>query len=168
MVRQRDRLRMLHVRHARHGNAKHFFCLAHEGADQACDGSARLGSGFLYEHAEICGHKFIAAATRMQFVTERPKIFDQSSLDKMMNVLGRRVIQPCGIACRALGNFVEGGQSVAHFLHGKNAGRDERAGPDAVHRQFVRQQAAIERKRALKLVEQLVGSAVKPPAPQFS
>ena len=49
----------------------------------------------------------------------------------------------------------------------QNARRFERARPHAVHGQLVGQQAAVERQRALKLVEQLVGRAVKPPAPQL-
>ncbi len=85
----------------------------------------------------------------------------------MVHVFGGRSVEPCGIARGALGDFVERGQRVAHFLDGKNSGRFERARPHTIHRQLVRQQAAVERERPLKLVEQFVGSAVEPPAPQF-
>ena len=124
--------------------------------------------GLLHEHAEIGGDQFVAAAARVQLVAERPEIFDQRRLDEMVHVFGRRTVQPRGFACRALGDFVERRQRVAHFRDGQNARRFERARPHPVHGQLVRQQAAVERERPLKLVEQLVGRAVKPPAPQFS
>ena len=124
--------------------------------------------GFLHEHAEIGGDQLIAAAAGVQFEAERPEIFDQRRFDEMVHVFGGRGVQPRGIARCALGDLVERRQGVAHFLDGENARRFERARPHAIHRQFVRQQAAVERERPLKLVEQLVGRAVKPPAPQFA
>src|SRR5258707_1304757 len=48
----------------------------------------------------------------------------------------------------------------------ENARRFQRARPHTIDSQLVRQHAAIECERPLKLVEQFVGRAVKPSAPQ--
>ena len=137
-------------------------------AIRARHGHARLVRGLHHEHAEVGGDKLVAAATRVQLVAERAKKFDQRGLHEMVHILGGRTAQPGKIVHRALGDFVERGQRVAHLLDGKYAGRFESAGPHPVHGQLVRQQAAVKRERPLKLVEHFVGSAVKPPAPQFS
>ncbi len=104
----------------------------------------------------------------MQFETQRPEILDERGFNEMVHVLGRRSVKPCRVVRRALGDLVERRESVTHFLDGENARRFKRARPRAIDSQLVRQQAAVECERSLKLVEQFVGRAVKPPAPQFS
>ena len=143
-MRKQNRLRVLHVRHAGHRNSQRSFGLAHERGNQARHGHAHFARGLHHEHAEVGGDQFIAAAARVQLVAERTEIFDQRGLDEMVHVLGGRSAQPRKIVRRALGDFVERGQRVAHFLDRKYAGRFERARPRPVHGQLVRQQAAVE------------------------
>ena len=66
----------------------------------------------------------------------------------------------------AAGNLVEGGEGLSHFDGGENADGLKRSGPGTVDGDFVRQKAAIERKRALEGVEMLVGLAVEAAAPE--
>ena len=165
-MRKQNRLRVLHVRHAGHRNSQRFFGLAHKRRNQARHSHPHLARGLHHEHAEVSGDEFVAAAARVQLVAERAEIFDERGLDEMVHIFSGRSAQPRVIVLRAVGDFVERGQRVAHFFDGKYACRFERARPHPVHGQLVRQQAAVERERPLKLVEQFIGSAVKPPAPQ--
>src|SRR4029077_15736472 len=77
-------------------------------------------------------------------------------------------IEPGRIARRALCDFVQGREGVADFRDAQNTRRHQGARRHAIDGQLVWQQAAVERKRTLKRVEQFVGRAVKPPAPQFT
>ena len=89
-MRKQNRLRVLHVRHAGHRNAKMRFGLPDERGDQSRHGRAHFARGLLHEHAEIGGDEFVAAAARVQLVAERAEIFDKRGLDEMVHVLGGR------------------------------------------------------------------------------
>jgi len=99
--RKQDWLRVLHVRHAGHGNAKPALRLADERSNQLRDSGGAFVRGLFHEHAEVGGHQFIAAAARVQFVAQRPKKFDERGFNEMVHVLSRRRVKPCRIAPRA-------------------------------------------------------------------
>ena len=80
---------------------------------------------------------------------------------------GEASSQPGSAAARCA--IASSAASVCFSLRrAQNAGLLDRARPGAVHRQLVRQQAPVERERALKLVEQLIRRPVEPPAPQLA
>src|SRR2546426_10544513 len=104
----------------------------------------------------------------MQFPAESAKLFDQRFFDEMGHVfgIGSEAFQPCNIRFRALGNFIERSKSLLHFRGGENTDRFERFGPRVIHRNFVREEPAIKRKRTLERVELSIWLTLESSAPQ--
>src|SRR5436309_12274106 len=86
----------------------------------------------------------------------------------MMQVLGggAKRFEPRGIALGALCNFVEGRERLLHFCRGENADGLERLRPGTVDGNFIRQETAIERKRALEGVEVSIWLTLEASSPQ--
>jgi len=165
---EQQRLGVLQMSHARHGHTHGALGKASERGNEPAHGARRFTRGVLDEQAKIGGHQFVAAARRVQLETQRAQPFDQGQLDEMMNVLGRRGVNPSRFSRGTLGNGVERAQRLAQFRGGQNAHTLNGPRPGAVHRQLVWQEAPVERQRALKLVEQLVRGAVEAPAPELA
>src|SRR5229473_676545 len=104
----------------------------------------------------------------MQFPAERPEFFDQRFFDEVVDVFGAGVefFQPRGIRPGPLGNLVERRECLLHFCRSENADGLQSFSPGAIHGNLVRQETAIECKRALKRVELFVRCALEASAPQ--
>src|SRR6266404_7476682 len=104
----------------------------------------------------------------MKFPAKRAKLFDESFFDEVVHVfgIGSESFQPYNVRLRAFGNFVERGKRLLHFRRGENTDWFERFGPRAIHRNLVRQEPAIERKRALERVELSIWLTLEASAPQ--
>ena len=103
----------------------------------------------------------------MQFPPERSKFFDESFLDKVMDVfgVGTESIDLTGVGFCARGNLIQGPQSLQDFLGRENPARLESFGPGAVDRDLVGQEPAIECKGPLELVELSIGLAFEASSP---
>ena len=131
--------------------------------------SARRKSlrGFLHVHAKFGRHHFIAAAAGVQLGAQRTEFFDQRSFDKVMDVLGFRVGEPCGIGFSARRDFVECCGDLAAFVLRQNSRADDGSRPRAIERQFLGQHAPVEAPGTLEFVERRVRGAFKKAAPHF-
>ena len=88
----------------------------------------------------------------------------------MVHVFGvsAKRFNPRGIGLRTLRDFVERGEGFLHFRGGENTNGLESSRPGTVYRDFLRQEAAIEREGTLKRVEARVRRAFKAAAPKFA
>ena len=98
--------------------------------------------------SQTCGNSVATISLRLRPVCslapKRPEIFDQRRFDEMMHVFRRRSVEPRRIARARSAISSSAVEMCLRFFLGKNSGGDERARPHAIHRQFVRKQAAIE------------------------
>ncbi len=103
----------------------------------------------------------------MQFPPERSKLFDQSLLDKVMDVFGLSPerIDPSRVRFCALGNLIQGRKRLPDFRGRENPDGFESFGPGAVHGDLVSKEPAIERKGALEAVELSIGLACEASSP---
>ena len=166
-VRKQQRLRVLHVSGARHGNAEIFLGLVCDRARQGGERLAHVASRILYIHAKLGRDHFVAAAAGVKLRAERAELFDERALDKMVNVLGFGVIEPGGVRLRAELDIVERGHDLLAFFVREDSGGRDGASPGAVERKFLGQQAAIEMPGAFEFVEGSVRAALEAPAPHF-
>src|SRR5205807_10554983 len=120
------------------------------------------------QQSEIGGDKLVAAAAGVQFPAERPEFFDQRFFDEVVDVfgVGPERIDPCGIGFGAIGNFVEHSERLLYFRGRENADRLQSFGPGTVHGDLIRQETAIERKRALERVEVSIWLTFEASSPQ--
>ena len=166
-VRKQQRLGMLHVRGARHGNAEIGFGLHGNRAGERAEGGAQLARGVLHVHAKFGRNHFVAAAAGVELGAERAELFDQRRFGEMVDVFGPRGIEPGGVGLRARFDFIERGDDALGLVVGKNSRGGDGAGPGAVERKLLRQHPAIERPGALEFVEGGVGRAFEHAAPHF-
>ena len=167
-MRKQNRLRVLHVRHARHRHAEFCLGLCKQRIQQRHQSAFQLRDRIDDEQTEIGGDQFVAAAPGVQFPAKRAELLDQRFFDEMVDILGSRAerFEPRRIRFRALRNFVEGGERLFHFRRGENAHGLQSFGPGTVNRNLVRQETTVERKRALERVELFVWFALEASAPQ--
>ena len=110
---KQNRLGMLHVRHARHGNLQIGFCLRQRRRESRATSAARISaSGLDDEEAKIGGDKFVAAAAGVEFPAERAELLDQSFFDEMVHIFGGGRGQPGGIAFRRAAAILSSAASV--------------------------------------------------------
>src|SRR5579864_3630285 len=158
---------MLHVRSARHWHAHILFSLPCCGVSESRDRLLDFESGILHVHTELSSNHFVAAASRMQFRSERPKFFDKRAFDEVVHILRLRSVEPGRFGfCTAL-DFVKGTDDSCAFFIAENSGLGNRAGPCTVERKLLRQQATVELPRTLKLIEGRVRPALEAPAPHL-
>src|ERR1700730_6681956 len=74
----------------------------------------------------------------------------------MVHILGGRKIEPGRIRLRSLGNGIDGFECLLSFRGTEDADLFYAASPRTVDGQFVGQQTAVKRKRALKLIKEFV------------
>ena len=120
--------------------------------------------------AKIGSDQFITAAAGVQLPAERAEFFDKRLFDEVVNILDvcAKGFNPGRIGLRTLRDFVERGEGLLHFRGGENTNRLESFRPGTVYRDFLRQEAAIEREGTLKRVEARVRRAFKAAAPKFA
>ncbi len=159
-------LGVLHVRHASHGSFQVSFCLGGECTDEGDEGGTNLRCRIDHEKAEIRGDEFIAAATGVEFPAQRAELLHQSLFDEMVDIFGGGRGQPHGIRFGALGNFIERGQCLLHFMFCQDATALQRLSPGAIDGDFIGEQAAIKRKGVLERVEQHVGRFIEAATPK--
>ena len=165
---KQDRLRMLHMRHPRHGNVEVGFHLLQKGVEQSLQDVLNLPGSVDDEQTEIGGHKFVAAAAGMQLPPERAKFLDQRFFDEVVHVfrVGPQRFEPSGIRLGPLGNLLERPKGLLHFGRGKNADGLQSFGPGTINGNLIWQETAIEPKRALEPSEVCVRCALEASSPQ--
>src|SRR4029077_5819285 len=87
---------------------------------------------------------------------------------EVVYVLGGRKIQPRWIGGGTLADGIERDQRLLCLRWCENARLFDGTSPGAVNGQLIGQQAAIETKGALKLVEQLVRGLIEPSTPELA
>jgi len=154
-MRKQNWLRVLHVGHAGHWDAEMCLSLRNQRTHCRRDRRLRLSNGIANEQPKIGGDQFVAAASGVQLPSKWAQFLNQSFFNEVVHIFGisAEKFQPRGVAFGALGYAIKGGQSQLNLVRGENADAFQRFGPRAIHRNFVRQQAAIERERTLKGVK---------------
>ena len=76
------------------GTPRFGFRLSKERPDERRDSAAHLLSGRLHEHAKIRDDHFVAAASCVQLLAQRPEHLRQRRLDEVMHVLCLRSVEP--------------------------------------------------------------------------
>src|SRR6266849_1251306 len=167
-MRKQNWLGMLHVRHARHRHITIGFCLQQERIQHGFQCKVDLCGRIENKEAKIGRDQLVAAAAGMQFPAERPEFFDESFFNEVMHVLGCRAerFEPRGIRFGSLGNFVERRERLLHFRSSENADGLKRFRPRTIDRNLIRQETAIERKRALERVELSIWLTLEASSPQ--
>ena len=94
---KKNRLSVLQVSHAGHGNAKMSLRLLQESFAQRSDIGVNSSSGILEEQAEIGSDQLVAASTGMEFPSQWSELVNQSALHKVVHVLGSRSLREIGI-----------------------------------------------------------------------
>jgi hypothetical protein len=138
-MRKQDGLGMLHVGHARHRNLQVRFGLGENGVKQGMKSASSSPTGLDDEKTELGRHQIIAAAARVQLPSERAEFLDERLFYEVMDVFGGgpELIDPRGLAFRALRDFLERGNRLLHLTLGQDAGSLQGLGPSAVDRNFV-------------------------------
>ena len=166
-VREQQRLGVLHVSGARHGNSKVFLGLLGKRSFEQTNCGNDFPGSLLHIHPKFRRHHFIAAAAGVQLGAERPQLFDQRGLGEMMHVFRWRRIKPGQIGLSALFNLIERLNNRRTFFGREDFSCCDGSRPSAIECEFLRQQTAIETPRAFKLIERRVGSALEPASPHF-
>ena len=166
-MRKQQRLGVLHVRGAGHGNAKIGFGLDGYRAGEQGDGAAQLARGIFHVHAELGRDHFVAAAAGVKLGAQRAEFLDQRGFGEMVDVFGLRSIEPRGVGLRASFDLIERSDDALGFFIGENSGGGDGAGPGAIERKLLRQHPAIEAPGALEFVERSIGGALESAAPHF-
>src|SRR4029077_10646726 len=166
-MRNEQRLGVLEMRGAGHGDAQIGFSLRGERAQQRRKRATNLMRGFFHVHAEFGGHHFVAAAAGVQLGAQVAELFDQRGFHEMVNVFGFRVVKPGRLGLRAALELVERGDYLLSFFVRENSGGGDGARPGPVEREFLWEKAAIEMPGALEFVEGGVRGTVKAAAPHL-
>ncbi len=167
-VRKQNRLGVLHVRHARHRHIAIGFRLHQERIQHGFQSIVNLCGRIDDEQTEIRGDQFVAAAAGVQFPAERSEFFYQRLFDKVVDVFcaSAKFFKPSGIGLGALLSLVKRCERLLHFGRCEDADGLQSSGPCAIDSDFVGQETAIERERALERVELRVGLTLEAPSPQ--
>src|SRR6266436_2310505 len=75
-MRKQNWLRLLHVRHARHGYIDFRFGLAQKRIQECGQAKLDFRRGIDYEKAKISGNEFVSAAAGVELPAERAEFFD--------------------------------------------------------------------------------------------
>src|SRR5256885_12601009 len=167
-MRKQDWLGVLHVGHAGHRDAELWFGLHKQRTDESDDAQPNLRTSVDHKKAEIGGDEFVTAAAGVEFPAEGAEFFDKGFFDEVVDVfgVGTSFFEPSGIVFGAIFDFVECSESLFYFGGGEDADGFEGFGPSAVDRDFVREQATVEREGALERVEARVWFAIEAAAPE--
>ena len=87
-MRKKNRLGMLHVGHASHGDFQVSFCLGDERLNEGDQSGANLCRCIDHEKAKIRGDQLVAAAAGVELPAEGAEFLDEGLFNKMMNVFG--------------------------------------------------------------------------------
>ena len=166
-MRQQNRLRVLHVRVAGHGNLQIALGLRSDGAFQGSERAAEVLRSFAHIHTKFGSDHFVAAAAGVQLRAQRAEFFDQRGFDEMMNIFGWRLVEPRSIGLGAPCDFAESSDDFLAFCFAENSGGDDGARPGAIEQQFLREHAAIKAPGALEFVKRCVGAAFEAAAPHL-
>src|SRR5712692_5585803 len=104
----------------------------------------------------------------MKFPPKRPESFDQRFFHEVVDVFGAgaECFEPRRIGFGTLGNFVERREGLFHFRRRENSDGLQGFGPGAIDGNLIRQEPAIERKRALERVELSIWPTLEASSPQ--
>ncbi len=87
-MREQNRLRMLHMRHAGHGHVKICLGLFEKSAQQLEEAGLNFLRGIHDEEAKIGSDQLVAAAASVQLPAERAEFMDQRTFHEVVDVFG--------------------------------------------------------------------------------